>query len=238
MTNFTTWQYDELKQAGIDYENIQNVKNYDSKVEAFRDLKKENIEIMRAIDISKNQKILEFGCGTGSFALEVAMHCNMVFAVDVSKAMLDAVKKKAVLNEIKNITFHHAGFLTYKHNADPLNAIVSQFALHHLPDFWKLVALKSIHSMLKDDGIFYLKDTVYSFDINQYKDFFGALVEKAKNSGNEAFSKDVESSISEEFSTLDWIMKSLLNKAGFFIEKATYQEGILAQYVCKKQRIE
>ncbi len=238
MTNFTTWQYDELKQAGIDYENIQNVKNYDSKVEAFRDLKKENIEIMRAIDISKNQKILEFGCGTGSFALEVAMHCNMVFAVDVSKAMLDAVKKKAVLNEIKNITFHHAGFLTYKHNADPLNAIVSQFALHHLPDFWKLVALKSIHSMLKNDGIFYLKDTVYSFDINQYKDFFGALVEKAKNSGNEAFSKDVESSISEEFSTLDWIMKSLLNKAGFFIEKATYQEGILAQYVCKKQRIE
>lgn len=238
MTTFAAWQYDELKQAGIDYENVQNVKNYDSKAGAFRNIKKENIEIMSAIDISKNQRILEFGCGTGSFAIEAAQHCNMVFAVDVSKTMLDAAKKKAVSKGIKNIEFYHAGFLTYKHNTDPLDAIVSQFALHHLPDFWKMIALKSIHDMLKDDGIFYLKDAVYSFDVDQYDGFFGALLEKAKNSGNEAFSKDVKSSVSEEFSTLDWIMEALLNKAGFLVEKANYHEGILAQYICKKQRIE
>jgi putative AdoMet-dependent methyltransferase len=40
------------------------------------------------------------------------------------------------------------GFLNYEHNGPPLDMIVSNLALHHLPDFWKMIALKRIHEML------------------------------------------------------------------------------------------
>ena len=34
---------------------------------------------------------------------------------------------------------------------------------HHLPDFWKAVALTRIAGMLRPGGIFRLSDVVYSF---------------------------------------------------------------------------
>ncbi len=34
---------------------------------------------------------------------------------------------------VDNIEFHNIGFLTYMHKGEPLDAVVSQLALHHLP---------------------------------------------------------------------------------------------------------
>jgi hypothetical protein len=48
----------------------------------------------------------------------------------------------------------------------PLGAAVTQIALHHLPDFWKQIALIRIAGMLKDGGRLCLRDMVYSFDPN------------------------------------------------------------------------
>jgi putative AdoMet-dependent methyltransferase len=58
-----------------------------------------------------------------------------VYAVDVSRAMLDYAKAKAMSAGIANIFFSHAGFLTYEHLDQPAAAIATTFALHHLPDF-------------------------------------------------------------------------------------------------------
>jgi len=86
--------------------------------------------------------------------------------------MLNFTRRKAELRGIKNIEFHQAGFLTYDHHGEPLDAVVSQLALHHLPDFWKMIALKRIFAMLKEGGKFYLRDVVYSFPVDNYMDFF------------------------------------------------------------------
>ena len=52
--------------------------------------------------------------------------------------------QKAKQQGLTNIQFHHAGFLTYEHLGEPLHAVVSQYTLHHLPDFWKLIARTAI----------------------------------------------------------------------------------------------
>ena len=58
------------------------------------------------------------------------------------------------------IEFHHQGFLTYEHASGTADAIATSFALHHLPDFWKGVAVQRMAAMLRPGGRMYLYDVV------------------------------------------------------------------------------
>ena len=65
-----------------------------------------------------------------------------------------------------------------------MDAVITQLALHHLPDFWKLVALKRISQMLKDGGKLYLRDVVFPSNVEDYDVFFNYI-----NDHNYAFYK-------------------------------------------------
>ena len=229
------WQYDEISQVGIDYADTSQVTAYDSTENKLRDIKREIEDIMNYLVLTKYQTVLDFGTGTGEFALEAAKYSAEVFAVDVSHAMLEHVHQKAKLQGLTNIQFHHAGFLTYEHLGEPLNAVVSQYALHHLPDFWKMVALRRIYKMLNNKGKLYLRDIVYSFKVDNYNIFFNNLIEKIKESAGEIIAQDKANGIRNEFPTFDWVMEELLEKAGFCINKADYYDDFIAVYMCTKK---
>jgi len=234
MKSYPKWQYNEMNQVGVDYTDISEVEAYDLRMKKLRNIPKETEEIINLVGVTMDHVLLEFGIGTGEFTIEVAKHCSKVYAVDISPTMLEFAKHKTQNRSITNIEYYHAGFLTYQHSGEPLDVVVSQLALHHLPDFWKIVALKRIHSMLKNGGKFYLRDTVYSFDVNNFEDFFNTWLSGIQQIAGEELAKDTEIAIRDEFSTCDWIMEEFIRRAGFEIEKANYHEGFLAVYVCKK----
>lgn len=228
------WQYNEMKQVGADYADIREVQAYDSRMQKLRDIKEETEKILNSINLTRNQTVLEFGTGTGEFAIEAAQHCSKIYATDVSVQMLEFAQRKAAMHGIKNIEFHNAGFLTYEHAGEPLDAVVSQLALHHLPDFWKMIALRRIHGMLKEGGKFYLRDTVYSFDVDNYMDFFNRWIEGIRQAAGDELADDAETAIRDEYTTPGWIMEELLKRAGFHIDEAEYSYGFMAVYVCTK----
>ncbi len=229
------WHYDEMKQVGTDYADIREVEAYDERMQKLRDIGEEIEKILTALNIGHDQTLLEIGCGTGEFTIAVAGRCRKVIAADVSIPMLEFARRKATRQDVKNIEFHNAGFLTYEHSGEPVDAVLSQLALHHLPDFWKMIALVRVYSLLKDGGRFYLRDTVYSFEIDGYKDFFDEWVEGIRNAAGDETAIDVETAVREEYSTLGWIMEGLLERAGFHIDKKEYSEGFMADYVCTKR---
>ncbi len=231
---FPVWQYDEMQQVGTDYTDESQVEAYDQRMQRLRDVNEETEAIIKSINLKKNETILEIGTGTGSFAIEAAQHCAKVIAIDVSLKMLEFAQQKAQMMGIANVKFNHAGFLTYGHTGEPLDAIVSQLTLHHLPDFWKIIALRRIFEMLKDGGKFYLRDAVYSFEVDNYKNFFDNLIDGVKNVAGVELANDLEIGVREEYTTLDWIMEGLLKRAGFYIDKADYFEGFIAVYICTK----
>ena len=103
--------------------------------------------------ITPEDTVLDFGCGTGGIALNLTKYCKRVIGVDISSEMLDILKEKAKKQEITNIETHCAGFLTYNHDQSvKVDKIVSMVALHHLPDFWKSVALLNMAPILKKRG--------------------------------------------------------------------------------------
>ncbi len=229
------WHYNEMKQVGTDYADIREVEVYDTRMQKLRDIREETEKILIVLNIKQNQTLLEIGCGTGEFAIAAAERCRKVIAVDVSMHMLEFAQQKAKKRNVKNIEFHNAGFLTYEHSGEPVDAVVSQLALHHLPDFWKMIALRRVCALLKEGGRFYLKDTVYSFEIDGYKDFFDKFIEVFRNTAGDEMAVDAETAVREEYSTMGWIMEGLLERAGFHIDHKEYSEGFMAVYVCTRR---
>ena len=225
------WQYDEMKQCGIDYANAAVVKGYDETKGKLENCKERAEQIIEQLGINSEHVVMDIGCGTGGFTFYTAQKCKQVIAVDVSQAMLDFCKDKCEKAGLDNIEYHRAGFLTYEHTGKPIDAIICRMALHHLSDFWKLIGLRNLASTLKPGGKLYLFDVVFSFDISNCAD---AIEEWIKTTG-EYTREGIETHIREEYSTFDWVMEGLLEKAGFEIEHSDYGNGFLTSYLCIKK---
>jgi len=167
------------------------------------DAMNEATEIIKTICLEKDQSLLEIGTGTGHFSIEASRHCNSVYAIDISSTMIDYAKQKAQTMGIDNISFIQSGFLSYEHDGDPFDVIVSNIAFHHLPDFWKMVALKRIYRLLKKGGTLYLNDVIFSFPIEEYDSKIDNWIDSLKENAGVDFAEEAEMHIKEEFSTFD-----------------------------------
>lgn len=228
------WFYDELKQIGTDFDDSSQVEAYD------RNQKSSTTEAEQALinrlGISEKHSVIDIGAGTGTFAIQAALTGAYVYAVDVSQVMLAYAQQKAsYANAINNIEFHHSGFLTYEHKSDLVDFVVTKSALHHLPDFWKMVAFLRMNTMLKNGGILYLRDAIFSFNPVEYQSHIKAWIERVGKPPGEGFTKlDFETHVREEHSTFGWIIEGMLKQAGFVIEEADYFAPEYAQYFCRK----
>jgi len=228
------WYYNELLQTGVDYTSIEEVKRYDTRMSKLRDIKGEINIIINALKPSAESTLLEIGSGTGEFAIALSKLCNKLYAIGVSPVMLNYAREKAKSRNINNVEFHNAGFLTYEHSGEKLDHIYSQLALHHLPDFWKLIALKKIYNLLKPGGNFFLMDVVYPSAINDFGNFFDEIIKELEDTVGPEYTKEYYDHIAKEFSTLDWIMEDLLIKAGFAISHSSLENRFIATYICTK----
>ncbi|MFZ5644900.1 MAG: class I SAM-dependent methyltransferase [Bacillota bacterium] len=234
MCKQTSWSYNEMRQIGTDYFNIEEVRKYDRRMQKIRDVPKEVKHILEIIDAGPGQNILEFGTGTGEFAIAAATKCSKVYALDISAVMLDYARQKAESLGLNNIIFQQAGFLTYQHREMPLDAVVTQLALHHLPDFWKFIALRNIYGFLKTGGKLYLRDVVFDSGVENYNEYFGGWRDSVLKMAGEEFSASIDRHIRDEYSTLDWVMEGMITRAGFEIDKV-YQPGYCNKaYLCVK----
>ena len=226
------WQYDEFRQVGKDYSLPDEVGVYDSSHADFRDIEKESKDVLDRLGVGRDSTVIDFGSGTGVFAIQAARRCAHVHAVDISPAMLEFAQSKAALARVSNITFCHAGFLTYQHTGDPVDVVTSTFSFHHLPDFWKGVALARVFQLLKPGGQFYLHDVII-----EEKNAVGnisAFIDKQAAAGGDFLRDDAIGHFRDEFSTYDWVMDGLLQRAGLSILSKVMSQGVLGTYYCKK----
>src|SRR5215475_14082403 len=115
---------------------------------------------LKMLGVGKGWRVADIGCGNGVLATEAALMGADVDAVDISPAMLALAEiyagdRKAPVRTLS------AGLLSFSYRPQSYDLIVSEFTLHHLPDFWKAVALSRIYRALKPGANFYLRDIVY-----------------------------------------------------------------------------
>jgi putative AdoMet-dependent methyltransferase len=227
------WYYDE-KQIGLDYLDQKIAGKYDIQHLKFRNFKVEAEDVVNKLEITSKDTVLDFGCGTGGIALNLAKYCKKVICVDISKSMLNILKNKAEEQKIRNIETHSAGFLTYIHEGDQVDKMITKAALHHLPDFWKSVALLKMADIIKKSGKLYFFDVIFTFHPKDHESAIENLINTMRNVAGDSMANETIIHIKEEYSTYDWIMEGLFEKTGFSIEFKNIEAESYITYICSK----
>lgn len=199
------WYYQELRQVGTDFTDSKQVETYDRNMGG----REEEIQdVIKKLKLSEADILLEVGTGTGEIGIGVAKYCKQVIAVDISQTMLNYANKKAINRQVNNISFQLGGFLSFTYNGAPISRIVTHFALHHIPDFWKSVAIKRLYDLLAPGGKLYLRDVVFSFAVEDYEQSINAWIEHMSTNLQSFKKEEWEIHVRDEYSTYNWILDS------------------------------
>ena len=233
MTDNPAWMFNERKLAGVDYKDEKVAAEYENR-HGFRNFREEARKISEALHLSDSSTVLDIGCGTGGLSVHLAEKCGHVYAVDVSEEMIGVLERKISNEKIRNITAVAAGFLEYRHTGDPVDAIICNVALHHLPDFWKQIALRNFHSILGDEGKLFLADVVFDFSPDDYRKGIDDWLTTMRTVAGNSMSDEMIIHIRDEYSTWDWVMTGMLEKAGFTVLANMETMKNMRVYICVK----
>lgn len=225
------WWLEELGHAGGEHLDAGYVAGYDRKAgtDPAADL-----EVLGGLGLDDTSTLVDLGAGTGRLALAAAPLCRRVVAVDVSPAMVAVLRANVERLGLANVECVRAGFLTYEHEGEPADFVYSRNALHHLPDFWKGIALRRAAALLRPGGGLRLHDLVYAFEPAEADGAIEAWVAGGAARPEDGWTREeLETHVREEHSTYDWLLRSLLTHAGFEIREATVRPSrTYAAYTC------
>ena len=230
-----SWWLDERAHAGREHFDEQHARRYDAKMDA-----EAAEEVRRLVDagvLDRRSSVVDIGAGSGQFALAVAPACERVVAVDVSPVMLARLAEKIDRGAVSNVEVVEAGFLTYRHSGTPADVVYSRFALHHLPDFWKAIALGRIAEILRPGGVLRLSDVVYSFPVADAEQRIEAWITETMSADVERgwTRAEIAEHVRDEHSTFTWLLEPMIKAAGFELIDIDYSASdMLARYLCRR----
>lgn len=225
------WMFAEFEPVGVDLDSQASVESYDRNqgTRASAD-----DELLDRLNVDSDSVFVDLGTGTGSLPIRAALRGAEAHAVDVSANMVDFARQSASANGVA-LAHHRAGFLTYLHAASPADVVTTRSALHQLPDTWKQVALNNVAAMLKPGGTFYLWDVVWSFPPAKILDQLPAWIDTMAKPPGEGFTKETfETHVREEFSTFDWIVKGMIERAGLVVVEINFPAPWYGEFIARK----
>ncbi len=224
---------DEIALAGPEHLDPAYIAGYDRKT-GFDP--SPDLAVLRELGFGAASTLVDLGAGTGTFALAAAAECKRVVAVDVSPAMIAMIASKTAERGITNVEVMRAGFLSYRHAGAPPDFVYTRNALHHLPDFWKGIALDRIAQLLRPGGVLRLRDLVYAFDPRDADTYIGAWLDSAAERPELGWTREeYEVHLRNEHSTFSWLLEPMIERAGFTIDRAEYDSRrIYADYACTR----
>ena len=221
------WYYNQRRQIGLDNAVASIYDRHDDSDIRAR-------AALAALGVQHGWKVADIGCGNGVLATEAALMGAEVDAIDISPAML-ALAEIYARDRKAPVRTQSAGLLSFAYRPESYDLIVSEFTLHHLPDFWKAVAMSRIYRALKPGASFYLRDIVFAAmpdaverDVEQWADF---------QIKNHDFSREgVVTHMRDEYSTFGWVMERMLTEVGFTLLSADYHAPLHGTYLLRKPK--
>jgi SAM-dependent methyltransferase len=227
------WLLDELAHAGPEHLDPGFVAGFDRK-QGHPD-PESDIALLLTHGLSQDSVVVDIGAGTGQFAVPAARRFGRVIAAEISPAMRDVLRARAGAEGLASLECARGGFLSYEHTGAPADAVFTRHALHQLPDFWKVLALHRIASMLRPGGILRLHDLIYDFAPDETESVMESWLAGAAEDPSVAYTReDLAEHVRTEHSTFRWLFEPMLTAAGFEITDSSYRGSVYASYTCTR----
>ncbi|MBI5374721.1 MAG: class I SAM-dependent methyltransferase [Candidatus Schekmanbacteria bacterium] len=117
-------------------------------------LRRTHDEVVRLATSSPGERVLDVGCGTGSLAIALKAsvgQTGLVHGIDASPEMIEVSRRNASRASADvNFTVGLGEAIPFPN--ETFDLVVSQLAIHHLPDDLKQSAIKEMHRVLKPNG--------------------------------------------------------------------------------------
>jgi SAM-dependent methyltransferase len=225
------WMLDELAHAGPEHLDAGFIAGYDRK-QGYPD-PAVDIAGFAAHGLDGTSTVVDLGAGTGQFAVPAALRFGRVIAVDVSPAMLTALQAKAAAGHA-SVECVRGGFLSFS-PAGTVDGVYTRNALHQVPDFWKVIALRRIADMLRPGGVLRLLDLVYDFAPEEADAVFSDWFAQAAADPAAGYTAaDYAEHIRTEYSTFRWLLEPMLAATGFEVTDVSYGRRLYGAYTCVK----
>ena len=229
-----SWMIDELAHAGPEHLDPAFVAGYDRK-QGYPD-PAGDLDAFAAHGLDAGSEVVDLGAGAGQFALAAARRFGHVTAVDVSPAMLAALRERSAAAGLANLDCVRAGFMSYQRQGPPADGVYTRNALHQLPDFFKALALDRIARMLRPGGVLRLRDLIYDFRPADAGSIFQGWFDHAAADPADGYTgADYAEHIRTEFSTFRWLLEPMLTTVGFEIVTAEFERRLYGAYTCVKR---
>jgi ubiquinone/menaquinone biosynthesis C-methylase UbiE len=110
---------------------------------------------------STEASAVDLGCGSGQVTLALAKLCRTVIGVDVSAEMIALLLENAAREGISNIEGRAVPIERLKLLDNSVDLVVSNYALHHLRDRDKQVAVNEAFKWLRPGGKLVVGDMMF-----------------------------------------------------------------------------
>ncbi|HEX5480320.1 MAG TPA: class I SAM-dependent methyltransferase [Dehalococcoidia bacterium] len=229
----TDWQLDEMAHAGHEHLDPNFVANFDRK-QNFDPA--QDVDVLRRHGLGADSTLLDLAAGTGKLAVAAAPYCRRVIAVDVSPPMRRAIEQRVAAAQVTNVEVVQAGFLTYEHQGPPAHAVYTRNALHQIPDFWKVLALRRITGWLRRGGVLCLRDLIFDTTADDIERVIGAWFARAATDPKQGYTaEDFAEHMRAEHSTFRWLFELMLDATGFDVLDVDYRAQVYAAYTCRRR---
>ncbi len=208
------WEFDDWAD---EYENYIKKDGYVFNVhQDYDDALEKVAEVM---ELKHKSVCLDIGIGTGNLGSKFIARGVHVIGVDQSEKMLQTCNGK--YPEIETRKGHFLALPLLDHSVD---GIVSSYALHHLPDKDKLLALEEMNRVLKENGQICIADLMF-----QNEDHRSRVIDAFRSQGN----IEAVQSIEDEFYGDRSLLVKWLEANSYQVETHQFND-ILSMIYAKK----
>jgi ubiquinone/menaquinone biosynthesis C-methylase UbiE len=166
--------------------------------------------------LEPDMEVLEFGCGTGSTAINHAPHVRRIHAIDISSKMIEIAQGKADAAQIENITFERSTLDELTVPDQSLDAVLALSILHLLDN--REEAITKVYRMLKPGGVF-VSSTVCIGEISKLLKIVAPMGKLLGLTLKVFTSRELEDGLTDAGFTIDYQWRPGDGKSVFIVAK-------------------
>ena len=135
-----------------------------------RDQQVDSEKFIDQLKVDRNSIVVDLGCGEAKFLAAIASGIRKGIGIDASVHMLASARRSLTDLDIRNVELIHSDFRAFDVGFEVVDAVMSNYAIHHVSDSDKKTVFRRIHKTLRSGGVYHLEVDSFNFPREEFEE--------------------------------------------------------------------